>query len=221
MNWDLPEKASLFLFFHGAGERGSDNEKQLIIGAREVTEWCRKNKQKVLLIFPQCPEGKQWVDTPWGAPEHKIGAESESMKLAMALLDEQLKDQDIDSDRVYVAGISMGGFGTWDAISRYPEKFAAAFPVCGGADCAMAERIKDIPILTYHGSADTVVLPNRSRDITAAVRNAGGTKITYIELSGVHHGSWGPAFAEEKNWAWLFSQKKERSFWQRLFSVFK
>lgn len=219
MNWDQPGKAAVLLFLHGAGERGNDNEKQLFHGAREVTEWCQKNKIKVLLIFPQCPAGKQWVDTPWNAPSHTIPAESESMKLAMEVLDAEINEGNIDKDRVYISGISMGGFGTWDAISRYPEKFAAAFPVCGGADLAMAEKVKNIPIRTYHGDSDTVVLTKRTREMVAAVKAAGGTKISYVEVPKCGHNSWSPAFAEEKNWAWLFEQKKP-GFWQKFLSFF-
>ena len=220
MNWDQPGKAAVLIFFHGAGERGNDNEKQLFHGAKEVTEWCAKNKMKALLVFPQCPGGKQWVDTPWNAPSHTLPAESESMKLAMELLNEELKSSDLDKNRVYVAGISMGGFGTWDAISRYPEKFAAAFPICGGADLAMADKVKHIPILTYHGDSDTVVLTKRTREMVAAVKKAGGTKITYVEVPDCGHNSWSTAFGKEDNWKWLFEQKKELSAWQAFLAFF-
>lgn len=220
MNWEQPGKAAVLLFLHGAGERGNCNEKQLFHGAKEVTEWCEKNKMKVLLLFPQCPAGKMWVDTPWNLPAHTIPEESESMKLAMGLLDREIERCGIDKTRVYIAGISMGGFGTWDAISRYPEKFAAAFPVCGGADLAMAERVKEIPILTYHGADDTVVLTKRTREMVEAIRKAGGDQITYVEVPQCGHNSWTPAFQEEKNWKWLFDQKKKRSFWQRFFCIF-
>ena len=208
MNWEQPGKAAVLLFLHGAGERGSENEKQLVHGAKEVTEWCAKNKMKVLLLFPQCPSGKQWVDTPWNAPAHTIPAISESMTLAMELLDEEIENRNIDKKRVYIGGISMGGFGTWDAISRFPEKFAAAFPVCGGADLAMADKVKNIPIRTYHGDSDTVVLTQRTRDMVEAVKNAGGTMITYVEVPECGHNSWTPAFTEDDNWKWLFAQKK-------------
>ena len=113
----------------------------------------------------------------------------------------------------------MGGYGTWDAISRYPEKFAAAFPVCGGADLAMAPKVKNIPILTYHGDSDTVVLTKRTQEMVAAVKKAGGN-ITYVEVPNCGHNSWSPAFGEEKNWKWLFEQKKQRSFLQTLSALF-
>ena len=207
-DWSKPEKAAVVLFFHGAGERGDDNQKQLVHGTRELTDYCEKNNVKALLLFPQCPNGQQWVDTPWGAPDHQIPPESKAMKLAMAMLDQELKNPDVDLNRVYVLGISMGGFGTWDAISRYPEKFAAAFPVCGGVDLAMVSKFKKMPILIYHGDDDRTVLTKRSRDAYDALKRAGADKVTYVEVPNCGHGSWGPAFREDKNWEWLFKQSR-------------
>ncbi len=208
-DWKQPQKAAVLLFFHGAGERGADNEKQLVHGAREITAYCEKNNVKALLLFPQCPNGKQWVDTPWGNPEHKLPPESASMKLAAGMLAKEMANPNVDAKRLYVVGLSMGGFGTWDFASRYPDKVAAAMPVCGGADVEMASKLKDIPILVYHGEKDTTVLTKRSRDIVAAIKAAGGDKITYVEVPNGGHGSWGPAFKETKNWDWLFSQVKK------------
>ncbi|MBR2373692.1 MAG: prolyl oligopeptidase family serine peptidase [Lentisphaeria bacterium] len=209
MNYDKSGKAAVLLFLHGAGERGDDNTSQLVHGAAEIIAWCEKNREKVLLLFPQCPEGMQWVDTPWGDLSHSLPPESESMALAMAALEYEMTvgEDETDAGRIYIAGISMGGYGTWDALSRHPERFAAAFPVCGGGDTAQAEKMKDIPILTYHGALDTVVPPERSRTMVDAVRKAGG-RITYVELPDCNHGSWFAAFAEDNNWKWLFEQKK-------------
>lgn len=220
MNWDKPGKAAVVLFFHGAGERGDDNDKQLFHGAKELVGFCAENEVKALLLFPQCPAEKQWVDTPWKALSHTLPQESESMGLAMEILDYELKNPELDPSRVYVVGISMGGYGTWDALSRYPEKFAAAFPVCGGADVTLAERMKNIPILVYHGDSDAVVPTRRSRDIVEAVRKAGGTAISYVEVPDCGHDSWVAAFREEKNWRWLFAQTKKRSFLRKLLELF-
>ena len=205
-DWASAGKAAVVLFLHGAGERGDDNERQLVHGAGELTGYCERNNVKALLLFPQCPEGKQWVDTPWGNESHTLPEISESMDLVLKMLDKEMASPEIDHKRIYISGISMGGFGTWDALSRHPEKFAAAFPVCGGADRAMAERLKDIPILTYHGDRDFVVLTKRTRDIVDAIRKAGGEKITYIEVPNCAHGSWPVAFAKDANWQWLFEQ---------------
>ena len=209
MNYDLPGKAAVLLFLHGAGERGNDNSLQLFHGAKEVISWCSRNKQKVLLLFPQCPKNIQWVATPWSDLSHTLPEISEPLSLALAALDHEVaagKD-DIDTSRIYVSGISMGGYGTWDVLSRYPEKIAAAFPICGGADITMAEKMKNVPILTFHGSEDKTVPVSRTRDMVEALRKA-GAKITYVELQGCDHNSWTPAFADDKNWAWLFEQSK-------------
>ena len=208
MNETLPGAPAVLLFLHGAGERGNDNDKQLVHGAAEITAWCEKNKQKVLLLFPQCPEGEQWVNTPWYDLSHTLPEISEALSLALEMLNEEILRYSADTARLYVSGISMGGYGTWDAVSRFPEKFAAAFPVCGGADLAQAPKLKDLPILTFHGADDTVVPTSRSRDMAAAMKAAGSTVFTYIELPGCDHNSWTPAFREDKSWEWLFSQKR-------------
>ena len=205
---ELPGEFPAVIFFHGAGERGSDNCNQLTHGASELLAWCEKHQQKALLLFPQCPAGMQWVDTPWGNLSHSLPPVSRSMSLALQMLEYETAAHDTDLNRIYVAGISMGGYGTWDALSRFPEKFAAAFPVCGGADTAQAPHLTGIPVLTYHGDSDPTVPVSRTRDMVKAVRDAGGRKITYVELPGCGHDSWSQAFAAEKNWEWLFSCRK-------------
>lgn len=202
------KESAVVLFLHGAGERGDNNSAQLFHGAREMCEFCTKNNLNVLALFPQCPAEHQWVNTPWGDPEHTMPEESEDMRLAMAMLDQELEKTGSDRKKVYVMGISMGGYGTWDAISRYPEKFAAAFPVCGGVDVKQVENLKKVPLLIYHGEVDSVVMPKRSRDAVAALKAAGCTTFRYVEVPGCDHNSWGPAFAEEANWKWLFEQSK-------------
>ncbi len=209
-DWKQPQKAVLLLFFHGAGERGNDNEKQLVHGAREIVAYCEKNNIKARLLFPQCPEDKKWVDTPWEALSHKLPPESAMMKRAMSLLETEMRSPEIDPARIYIVGISMGGFGTWDALSRHPERFAAALPVCGGADVEMASRLKNIPIRTCHGAEDGVVFVCRSRDIVAAIRAAGGDKITYNEIPGAGHDVWTATFGDDATWNWLFAQKRCR-----------
>jgi predicted peptidase len=200
--------SAVVLFLHGAGERGDNNYSQLVHGAREMSEFCVKNNLNVLALFPQCPKEHQWVNTPWNQPEHTMPEESEDMRLAQAMLDMEIERTGADRKRIYVMGISMGGYGTWDSISRYPEKFAAAFPVCGGVDVKQVENFKKVPLLIYHGEVDSVVMPKRSRDAAAALEAAGCTTFRYVEVPGRDHDSWVPAFAEEANWKWLFEQSK-------------
>lgn len=209
-DWSDPKKkAAVVLLFHGAGERGDNNWSQLVWGAKEITAYCEKTGIKALFLAPQCPAEKQWVDTPWDLTEHTMPAESESMKLAMAMLDSELARPGIDLDRVYVTGISMGGYGTWDAISRRPEKFAAAFPVCGGVDVAQVGKFRHMPILIYHGDSDTTVPTVRSRNAAAALKAAGAENFRYVEVPNTGHDSWHAAYGNEANIAWLFAQKRK------------
>ena len=208
INPELPGETPVLLFLHGAGERGSDNDKQLVHGCAEVIAWCEKNKQKVLLLFPQCPEEEQWVDTPWDALSHTMPGISSAMALALEMLEDEIVRSAADRKRIYVAGISMGGYGTWDAISRFPEKFAAAFPVCGGADLAQAPKLTALPILVFHGDTDTVVPTSRSRDMVTALQKAGNKLVKYTEVPQCGHDSWFTAFRDDASWAWLFAQSR-------------
>ena len=208
INPELPGETPVLLFLHGAGERGCDNDKQLVHGCAEVTAWCEKNKQKALLLFPQCPENQQWVDTPWGDLSHSMPEISSAMALAFEMLEDEITRSGADRKRIYAAGISMGGYGTWDAVSRCPEKFAAAFPVCGGADLAQAPKLADLPILVFHGDSDTVVPTSRSRDMVEALRAAGSQCVKYTEVPACGHDSWFTAFRDDASWAWLFAQSR-------------
>lgn len=202
-------KYPLVLFFHGAGERGRDNLNQLKHGASEILAFAKQNGDPAIIIAPQCPPNQQWVDTPWGDAEHAMPKKpSKAMKLAMALLSKQLQDLPIDRSRVYVTGLSMGGFGTWDIVQRMPQTFAAAMPVCGGGDTAQAAKIRDLPIWCFHGGKDNVVLTKRSQDMIAALRAAGGEP-KYTEYPDVAHAAWGPAYKNQEALTWLFDQAKK------------
>lgn len=207
-NYDPNVKYPLVLFLHGAGERGTDNEKQLVHGVREFVKPENREKYPCFLVAPQCPDAAQWVSVPWDADAHDMPAEpSRPLRLALALVDALQREYSIDADRLLITGLSMGGYGTWDAISRHPDKFAAAVPVCGGGDLAQAQRIAQVPLWAFHGADDTVVKPQRSRGMIAAVKEAGGQP-KYSELAGVGHDSWNPAYASDEMMAWLFAQKR-------------
>lgn len=207
-NADKGEKYPLVLLFHGAGERGKDNKKQLAHGAKKILEYSRKMDMPLILLAPQCPKAEQWVNTPWGADSHSMPEKaSKSMQLTINLLQELQKSLPVDRSRIYVTGLSMGGFATWDIIQRHPDFFAAALPVCGGGDPLMAELIKDIPIWAFHGSLDKVVKTKRSREMVSALQKAGG-KIKYTEYQGVAHNSWKKAYSDPEALKWLLSQKK-------------
>jgi predicted peptidase len=201
------KKYPLVVFLHGAGERGSDNEKQLVHGVPQFV--ANLEKHPCFLIAPQCPEGKRWVEVDWSADSHTQPKEPDEVgRLTLVLVEKTIKDLPIDPKRVYITGLSMGGYGTWDLLARRPDLFAAAAPVCGGADEATATKIKDIPIWAFHGAKDTAVKPARSRNMIAALKKAGG-KPKYTEYPEVGHNSWDNAYRDPELFKWLFAQKKD------------
>jgi len=198
----------LVLFLHGAGERGDDNIKQLAHGAVDFANAAKRDKYPCFVIFPQCPVKLRWVEVSWGLPAHTMPAEpSEPLKLALELVDKLTADLPVDKNRIYVTGISMGGFGTWDAIQRRPDFFAAAIPICGGGDPAEAAKLKNLPIWAFHGDSDRAVQPRRTTDMIQAITKAGGKpKMTLYR--GVGHNAWTATYANPEVFDWLFSQKK-------------
>lgn len=199
----------LVLFLHGSGERGNDNDRQLIWGAGMFITDKNLKKFPCYVIAPQCPEDKRWVEVHWALETHIMPQEaSENMALVMELMDEFDDEYPVNKRKIYVSGLSMGGYGTWDIISRMPEYFAAAAPVCGGGDEHQASKLVSMPIWAFHGGVDPVVPTFRSRNMVKAIKDAGGKKIRYTEYSEVGHGAWKPAFADKKLIRWMFRQKK-------------
>jgi len=199
----------LVLFLHGAGERGDNNTSQLVHGSALFTKKENREKYPCFVIFPQCPGGKKWVEVDWSdkKPHTSPNEPSEPMRLTKLMLDQFLKDHPVDKNRIYVMGLSMGGFGVWDFAQRYPDFVAAAVPICGGADIATAEKIKHIPVWAFHGSADTAVWPERSRLMVDQLKKVKGN-VKYFEYAKVGHDSWTPAFAEKGLLEWMFAQKR-------------
>ena len=206
---DLEKKYPLVILFHGAGERGTNNVSQLVHGATDLLNYMREKKIEAYFIAGQCPNGKQWVDTPWNQLSHTMPEKpSESMALMIELIEKTMKELPVDRDQVLVTGISMGGYGTWDIVQRHPDWFAAAMPCCGGGDTALAEKIRDVPIWAFHGDRDTTVPFKRSRNMVAALWAVDG-KIRYREYPGVGHGCWVATYADWDNvLAWFFAQRK-------------
>jgi predicted peptidase len=201
----------LVIFLHGAGERGDDNLAQL----KYLPEWMAADdwqaKYPCFLIAPQCPSDRWW------APLR--GARSEASREKQRLLDTQLDgvlgvidaaeaEFPIDTNRLYLTGLSMGGFGSWALAARVPTRFAAVVPICGGGDPVWADKLRDIPIWAAHGGADRVVPPEKSREMIEAVRAAGGQP-QYTELVGVGHDSWTPTYRDPKGpLPWMFEQAR-------------
>jgi predicted peptidase len=211
------KKYPVVVFLHGSGERGTDNEKQLVHGSKLFADSANRKKFPAFVIFPQCPPDEGWsrmkaerktekgpalrqypTDLPMGTP----------LLLVTQLLDSLVQNRIADSRRIYVGGLSMGGMGTFEILWRRPDLFAAAFPICGGgAQSQAAVYGKKFPVWVFHGTDDAVVDVNESRRMVAALKAAGG-KVRYSEYPGVNHNSWDNAFAEKDLLPWLFRKKK-------------
>jgi predicted peptidase len=207
---DMNQKYPLVLLLHGAGERGNDNSKQLTHGVKELWNYSQTSIPPFIIVAPQCPSDEQWVNTPWSADAHTMPElPSAAMQLTIDLLQELQTSLPVETTRIYVTGLSMGGFGTWDIIQRMPKTFAAAIVICGGGDTEMASIIKDVPIWVFHGGADTTVKTSRSRDMVAALQQVDG-QVTYTEYEGVAHGSWDRAYNNKEALHWLLEQQNNR-----------
>ena len=198
----------LVLFLHGAGERGRDNEKQLKYLPSWMAEPSLRERHPCFLLAPQCREDERWVDVSWvDKKSEPQGPPTTDMLAAIAVLNDVMSREPVDPTRIYLTGLSMGGYGTWDLAARQPERFAAIMPICGGGDEATAPRLAKLPVWCFHGDADKAVPVERSRSMIAALEAAGGNP-KYSELQGVGHDSWTPAYRDPAVLDWLFGQAK-------------
>jgi poly(3-hydroxybutyrate) depolymerase len=204
-------KYPLILFLHGAGERGNNNTSQLMANAG-ATVWAtpeHQAKHAAYVIAPQCPADAQWVNTDWGKGSYSTTTVtvSDQLTTALEIVDAVAKEFGTDPARQYITGLSMGGYGTWDAIIRNPDRFAAALPICGAGDPSKADLIKLLPLWTFHGDADPTVPVAGSREMVTALK-AVGSSIKYNEYPGVGHDAWDMTYANEEVIDWLFTFKK-------------
>jgi len=200
------------LFLHGAGERGDDGLVQTNVGLAPAI---RQNPSRypAIVVFPQVPRDSQWVGTPGD--------------MAVAALQQTMREFHVDPRRVYLTGLSMGGHGTWYVAYQHPDLFAAIVPICGwvrefaqfrgsvpavpGDDGSimpnLVQRLGKIPIWIFHGEVDQVVNVNGSREPAAALK-AAGADVHYTELLGMNHNSWDAAYASDEFVRWLFAQQR-------------
>lgn len=212
--FDANKKYPLVIFLHGAGERGSDNEAQLTWGADLFLDSLNRIKYPAIVIFPQCPANDKWSEYNKNSLKDSTGYEYSAeaairkpLQLVSDFIDTLLQSNQVDKDRVYIGGMSMGGFGTLELLWRKPQTFAAAFPICGATnpDKLKAYR-KNLPIWIFHGEKDAVIYVSNSRLIYGILKKT-HAKAKYTEYVGVNHDSWKNAFAEPNLLPWLFSQR--------------
>lgn len=204
----------VILFLHGSGERGEDNQLQMKVG---LPPHLRKHLDDfpAIVVIPQAPAETEWTQ--------------EAGTIALAALDASMKEFDGDPDRVYLTGLSMGGYGTWELALQQPQRFAALVPICGGLTvdwtdqrpsmvahsvanapdpfAEAARRLKHVPAWIFHGGKDDLVPPVQSRRMEAALKQAGGD-VRYTEFPDANHNSWDPAYATPELWTWLFQQHR-------------
>ncbi|HSI35877.1 MAG TPA: alpha/beta fold hydrolase [Tepidisphaeraceae bacterium] len=208
----------LVIYLHGAGQKGDDNSKpsnSALVKALATAEV--RAAFPCFVLVPQCPAGERadgramnW--TNWkGQKENKpplwLEADAEPsppLRAAMRLLDEVMKAEPIDADRVYLTGTSMGGSGSWNWAAREPGRFAAVIPVCGLSDATMGPKIKGVPVWTFHGGEDAQVPVARTRKMVEAIKAAGGD-VKYTEMAGQGHGIDGKVWTREVL-GWMFGR---------------
>jgi predicted peptidase len=203
--YDGNQKYPLILWLHGSGSIGHDNRKQISAASTLGTHiWIRPENQAkypAFVLAPQCPE----IARCWAAVFDKNL--SAPLLMVIEILESLKMEFSIDPQRIYVAGQSLGGYGTWDLITKRPELFAAAIPLCGGGNTERAGRAAKVPIWAFHGDGDRSVAVTESRNMIAALKRSGGDP-RYTEYRGVGHNVWERAFREPSLVEWLFAQHK-------------
>jgi predicted peptidase len=210
-DYDTLRKYPLVIFLHGSGERGSDNKAQLKWGVLNFATDQAMVAHPAIIVAPQCPTDSSWSNfTGFRGHDqllHLLPEPTTPMKLVIDLIHQLIKTAPVDTNRIYITGLSMGGFGTYDAIERYPDLFAAAIPVAGGGDPSKAPLIAHIPIWDFHGAEDAAVDPKYSREMINALLKAGAHP-GYTVYPETGHFSWLAAYSDPQVLNWLFRQHK-------------
>ncbi|WP_430402887.1 serine hydrolase [Fluviicola sp.] len=205
----LTEKSPLLIYLHGGGSRGIDNEKPL----REFSPYfidsiTHQNNLPGYILVPQCAENDVWVSFPDFPNRLSVTKDATpSSKVLLALIHHLIETKNIDPNRIYLTGFSMGGEGTFDLLRREQDLFACAVPLASVADTSMASIIKDIPIWAFHGAADQVNDVKYSRMIIEAITKLGGHP-KYTEPDNIGHDCRNYAYRNEELWKWVFEQRK-------------
>lgn len=214
-NFSEEEKYPVVLVLHGAGERGDDNESQLVHGSDLFLNAENRKDFPAIVIFPQAPKEDYWAkvevkrDTmPYQFDFKNTEAPTKSLDLVMKMMDSVVAQDFVNKDKVYVGGLSMGGMGTYEIIYKKPEMFAAAFAICGGANPEIAKDYpKGFNIWIFHGEKDDLVPPRLSKAMARSINHHGGNAKVSLYPED-NHNSWDSAFSEPYLLEWLFSHNR-------------
>ena len=194
----------------GAGERGDDFHAARSEGVKTLIQTLEKlGVKQYYILIPQCPKSEKWVESPWSAPDHRMSENPTwPMNLLLKLLDSCRQHLDrVDLNRIYITGLSMGGFGTWELAQRIPDRLAAVMPICGGGDSTLAHRLKNLPVWAFHGSKDAVVLPIRTKAMGMVLKKMGAPcQISLFKNEA--HGIWNRVYSNKTYVSWLLQQRR-------------
>lgn len=214
-NFDSTSHYPVILFLHGAGERGNDNQKQLIHGSDFFLNHNQNSNDPAVVIFPQCPEKSYWASVDFqkndnGSRKFIFAPEAgptAPLAAVMRLMDSIIAQNWSDDHRIYLGGLSMGGMGTFELLYHMPHTFAAAFSICGGGlESQLVPKIAQTPLWIFHGDADDVVPVEFSIKMASAIKEANGEPLLTI-YEGVGHNAWDKVFQEPDLLNWLLSVK--------------
>lgn len=212
------QRYPLIVFLHGSGECGTNNSSQIKVGLPTLMAKLIKRPEPVMVLASQCQVGNWWVKRLARDEDYAASAEpTPSMEVVLTIVDYLMATRQADPNRIYITGLSLGGFGTWDAIQRAPTLFAAAIPICGGGDIRRVQPIKQLPIWVFHGDADQNVNVGCSQRMVESLKLAGSREVRYTEYAGAAHNVWDRTFANDEVIDWLFSQTREKKSWWRRF----
>lgn len=212
LNYDSAKSYPLVLFLHGAGERGNDNEKQLSHGSSLFLRDSIRRDYPAIVVFPQCPVNSFWAnisrknDTARKTTSFGFDASQQptaAMGLLLKLYEHLKSAYNVNPEKVYVGGLSMGGMGTFEIANRLPHTFAAAFAICGGGDTTTAKNMTDTGWWIFHGLKDDIVNPQLSRNMATALKRA-GAEVKLTLYPDDNHNSWDSTFGEPDLIPWLF-----------------
>lgn len=207
----------LILFLHGSGECGTNNLSQIKEGLPILMRGLLKQPGEFIVVAPQCVRNNAWVRELAMQDGYKMARDATtSLASALMICREMVTRHQADPDRLYITGLSLGGFGAWDAVQREPDMFAAAVVICAGGDTSMAGELKRLPVWIFHGSEDKNVPVRASRMMYDALKKGGNRKVRYTEYEGGAHAIWDRAYNSPELLEWMLEQRRRpvRPWWK-------